>query len=195
MSSDKLRAFIKDIRTLCQQSAALLSLADSVLAKQGWETAQSQNIAFAYGSTAVTLPKRWFPTELFRFYKPPGQIDRIAFASLLLDDDPEGNYTLSEPLASAGLLYFQEDQDPSYQVTQYWWARFHGYAKPSWGDHGAYCLFRPQEVWRSHVAKRPEWYPFHLVKTVGVPLADCISEVVVRERLLQPLVHLLTAPP
>ena len=95
MSSDKLRAFIKDVRTFCQQSAALLNLADSVLAEQGWETAQSQNIAFAYGSTAVTSPKKWFPTELFRFYKPSGGIDRIAFASLLLDDDPEGNYVLS----------------------------------------------------------------------------------------------------
>lgn len=45
------------------------------------------------------------------------------------------------------------------------------------------------------MAQRPEWYPFHVVKTVAIPLADCTSEAVVRERLLQPLVHLLTASP
>ncbi len=158
--TSKLRNFIRDIRTFCQQSAALLDLADRVLADHGWETAQSQNIAFANNSASIAFPKRWFPTELFRFYKPPGRFDRLAFASLLLDDDPDGTYTLDEPLASAGVLYLQADQDLLYQVKEYWWSRFHGYAKGSWSDHGAYCVFRPREVWRDHVAQRPEWYPF-----------------------------------
>lgn len=176
----------------CQQSAALLSLADRALADEGWETAQSQNIAFAGNSASITLPKRWFPTELFRFYKPPGRLDRLAFASLLLDDDPDGSYKLEEPLASAGVLYFQSDLESTYQVTQYWWARFHGYAKDSWGAPGTYCLCKPHEVWRDDVAQHPTWYPFHLVKTVAIPLADCTSEASVRERLLQPFVRLLT---
>lgn len=188
---DKLLSFIKDVRRFCEQAAGILNTADNELARHGWETAMAQNIAFAGTSSTLSAPRLWFPTELFRFYKKQGALNRVAFVSLLLSDDPEGSYALEEPQASCGVLYMTEDLEPTYVVKSYWWARFHGYMKSSGQAGSIYSSLRPREVWPDHVAKDPEWYPFHLVNTFAIPLAECTSEAVVRERVLRPLLEML----
>lgn len=187
-----LGAFIKDIRAFCAQAAAILNQADAEMAEHGWSLAQSSQLVFANNSAVLASPRRWFPSELFRFYRYIDGGQQLAFVSLLLDDDPENSYSLEQPLATAGLLHFREPYDSAaYVVSHYWWSRFYGYVKNDWRGHGEVVQVST-DLWADERERHPDWYPFDRISTFGIPLAEFTAAEIVTKRLLQPLLGLAT---
>lgn len=168
--------FIRDIRRLCQQCAALLKAADEFLARDGWENAMKLNIAHAESSASILVPERWLPQEFARLYKNQAYPHNVIFVALLLDDDKFGDYQLEEPLATAGWVELSE----ALETTTYWWCRLHGY-RPNRRNDGSVQSLEAKDLTWSNKAN------FVRASTLGLPLVSLKSIEALREQLLQPL--------
>lgn len=180
----ELLAFVQEIRTLSTQLADLLGAADKLMTDESWERATAQNIAHGSSSQSLDQPKKWFPYEVFRFYRQEeGHV--IAFVSALLDHDRKGDYKLDEPLITAGWFEFASAAPPSVVPSdKLWWARFHGYMKNR-RDDGTLMQVSPRRDWEADY--RADWYPFDRACSLGLPLAEITSAALLQDRVVKPL--------
>lgn len=179
----ELLAFVQEIRTLSTQLADLLGAADKLMADDSWERATAQNVAYDSSSQSLDQPKKWFPYQVFRFYR---QTDGfvIAFVSLLLDHDRKAEHKINEPLVTAGWFEFTSEAPISVANDKLWWARFHGYMKDR-RDDGSIMRVCPRLEWSGDY--RLDWYPFERACSLGVPLAEISSAAQLQERVVNPL--------
>lgn len=176
----ELQKFVRQVRTLSTQLASVLVSADELMGERKWDMSMAQNIAFASMSTSLKWPRYWYPNEVFRFYQCADRADRLAFVSILLDDDRDEDYVLQQPLLTAGWFDFPEGVQPA-PVTSatYWWARFHGYV-PDRRDDG--------QVVTTDVSNwKDVSYPFTHAHTLGVPLAELTGAGDIKTRIIGPL--------
>ena len=187
----ELLAFIQEIRALSKQLADLLGAADKLMVEEGWERATAQNIAHGSSSQSLDLPKKWFPYEVFRFYRQEeGRV--IAFISVLLDHDRKGEYKLDEPLITAGWFEFLSTAPSVVPSDKLWWARFHGYMKNR-RDDGTLMQVSPRQDWGTDY--RADWYPYERAYSLGVPLAEITSAAQLQERVVKPLLAFMHDSP
>ena len=77
-------------------------------------------------SWSISNAAQWIPTYAFRFYRHKDFPKCIAFISVLLDDDIiEHEYSIKEPIVTAGFLYF--NQTDVSLTGNYWLAKYFGY--------------------------------------------------------------------
>lgn len=93
---------IKQIRQLFEQISKLLSSADVQVTKTGW--LNESNYAIAEISWSKLNPEKWIPINAFRYYKNKTCPNIMAFISILLDDEWYQEYTIKEPLVTAGFF-------------------------------------------------------------------------------------------
>jgi hypothetical protein len=164
---------------------------DKLMAEESWERATAQNIAHGSSSQSLDLPRKWFPYEVFRFYRQEeGHV--IAFISVLLDDDRKGDYKLDEPLITAGWFEFPSVAPSVVPSDKLWWARFHGYMKNR-RDDGTLMQVSPRRDWVADY--REDWYPFERACSIGMPLAEITSTAQLQERVTKPLLAFMQGSP
>jgi hypothetical protein len=179
----ELLAFVQEIRTLSTQLADLLGAADKLMAEESWERATAQNIAHGSSSQSLDQPKKWFPYEVFRFYRQE-EGHAIAFVSVLLDHDRKREYKIDEPLMTAGWFEFASTAPNVVPSDKLWWARFHGYMKDRCDD-GTLMQVSPRRDWEAYY--RADWYPFDRACSLGMPLAEITNTAQLQERVMKPL--------
>lgn len=113
---------VKQVRQLCEQISLLLLTADKQMTKTGWNT--TSNYALADFSYSIHYPSWWIPIFAFRYYKHRDYSNRLAYVSVLLDDHPDGEYTIKEPLVAAGFFDYGKTEADSWEN---WYARYYGH--------------------------------------------------------------------
>lgn len=111
------------VRQVCEQVSSLLQTADDMMTKADCKS-EGNNALYAF-SYSIMNPSQWIPTVAFRFYRHKDYPKRLAFISVLLDNDWEGYYTIKEPYVTAGFLNFGE-AEASLQ-SDYWFSQYFGY--------------------------------------------------------------------
>lgn len=179
--------FVQEIRRFCGQLADLLGSADKLMATDGWELATSSNVAYANPSSSLEKPAKWFPQEVFRFYRNTDNPRALAMVSVLLDSDRKGEYQLVEPLVCGGWFEFAT-QAPFPASDRWWWSRFHAYM-PERRDDGSLNTVSPKTAWPAEY--REDWYPFEKVTTIGLPLVGLTDTGSLDGRIVKPLLRAL----
>jgi len=111
------------VRQVCEQVALLLQTADDLMSKSNWKS--ETNTALHNLSWSILNPAQWIPTVVFRFYKHKDYPKRLAFVSVLLDNDWEKYYTIKEPYVTAGFFDFGEAE--ANLQGDYWYSQYFGY--------------------------------------------------------------------
>jgi hypothetical protein len=122
----KILEFVKEIRRFSEEIALLLKTADDLMKRSGWVTIKG-NTAYASSSQSLDIPKRWYPYDLFRFYKNQHYTEILICISIILDEDLEEPPAtpINEPLITAN--YFQYKKGEKIEVnstkSNFYWAR------------------------------------------------------------------------
>lgn len=114
---------VKQIRQLCEQISQLLSSADGQITKTGWNN--ESNYAIAEISYSILNPEKWIPIMAFRYYKHKEHPNLLAFVSILLDDEWYREYSIKEPLVTAG--FFDYGKSEAGENWDYPYLRCYGY--------------------------------------------------------------------
>jgi hypothetical protein len=124
----KVIEFIKEIRRFSEELTLLLKTAESLMNKEGWNTA-TKNTTYASSSNSLQEAKRWYPFDLFRFYRNSKYPLILAFVSIILEED---NWTaeppktpITEPLVTTGYFVFDKKEDVIVKNENYGWARWY----------------------------------------------------------------------
>lgn len=113
---------VKQARKLCEQVAMLLRTADEQMSKSDWNP--ESNSALSDLSYSILNPTAWIPIIAFRFYRHEDYPNRLAYVSALLDDHWYREYTIAEPLVTAGFL---DSGQTEFSDTENWYARYYGH--------------------------------------------------------------------
>lgn len=124
MSNDgeNILKLVKQMRQLCEQISLLLRTSDEQMTKADWNS--ETNTAIADSSSSLLNPAYWIPIVVFRFYKHKDYPNRLAYVSVLLDDHWDREYTIKEPLVTAG--FFDYGRANVSDDWEYRYARFYG---------------------------------------------------------------------
>jgi hypothetical protein len=120
--AENILKLVKQMRELFGQISLLLRTANEQMAKADWNS--EGNTALVDLSWSIMNPTQWIPTNVFQFYRHKGHTNRLAYISVLLDDDLYGRYTIKEPLVTAGFLDYRQAEISD---DEYWYARYYGY--------------------------------------------------------------------
>jgi len=120
---------VEQIRKLCEQISLLLRTADEQMGKEGWEA--YNNVVLSESSASLLAPEKWFPHELFRFYKNGDYPHLLAYVSVLLDSYSYSGLDkyeeeLTEPLVTAGFFDYGQGKQVG-DNWEYWYSRWYGY--------------------------------------------------------------------
>jgi len=110
-------------RKICEQVALLLSSQEAQMEKKDWKTDRSTAVSDM--SYSIKYPAWWIPIVAFRFYQNENYPNKLAFVSVLLDNHWDDEYSITEPLITAGFFDYGEDKVDG--DLQYSFARIYGY--------------------------------------------------------------------
>lgn len=173
---------VKQLRAILVDTGLLLKTIDGKMEKAGWPLLTPYVTEFSY---SVNNPEKWFPSELFRFYKSEKSKSILPFVSVILDDDREGEYTISEPLVTAG--YFDYGKNEVGNNWHYWYAKWHRYQENPQND-GQIIRLEPSMRWKEDWEEN---YPFEASACFGWPLTSITNEKDVETKIVFPLLNLL----
>ena len=156
---------LRYVQTVFKQVSILLQTSDELLSEHGFTTACG-NQCIVETSSAVTLPVRWLPSTVFRFYLSDDSPRVLLFVSVLLDDRNSDFHppALTECLLTAGAFIHKSEKWD--QKWSHWWARYHGYQHDR-RDDGTVVSSEISE-WRKQ--RNDETRAIERFFTVGVPL-------------------------
>jgi hypothetical protein len=123
----KVIEFIKEIRRFSEELTLLLKTAESLMNKDGWITATG-NTTYSSSSYSLQEAKKWYPFDLFRFYRNSKYPLILAFVSIILEEVEwmgEPPTPITEPLVTAGYFVFDNKEDIIVNNNNYWWARWY----------------------------------------------------------------------
>ena len=114
---------------------------------------------------------------------------------MLLDDDVSGQYTISEPIVTAGLLDFGAGKKALETNWEYWYSEWYGYCgwygveKPR--NEYPVISMGPKDGWKKKwMAAGARDIPFQAFKCFAVPLASVKSDSDVETKIGKPLLAL-----
>lgn len=187
----KILEFIKEIRRFSVEIASLLKTVDDLMERNRWVTVTGST-TYASSSQSLDIPKRWYPYDMFRFYKNANYKDILTYTSIILDEDPwlmvEPPLTpINEPLITAGYFHYNKGEKIEVNSTKdnYWWARFYEYAENRKDDG---TIYGSKENWQEDWG---EEYPFHTFEIFGYPLVAVTNANEVESKIVKPLLDLL----
>jgi len=158
----------RQMTLLSEQLSVLLVTADDLMKRNQWE--KYSNTVTAYISQHVQVPKYWNPNFLFRFFTNKDNPHILAFISVLLDDDVDGEYRgLEEPLLTTGYFKYPGDKSTTENL-EYYYAKWYGY----YGDLHDHKLRVSEPGWKEKL-KKSEEYPFDSFVCFARPLVALTS--------------------
>ncbi len=110
-------------RKIFEQVALLLRTQEVQMEKKNWKT--DRGTAISDMSYHIKYPSWWIPIVAFRFYLNKTNPNKLAFVSVLLDNHWGDEYTIQEPLITAGFLDFGKEKADG--NLDYSYARIYGY--------------------------------------------------------------------
>jgi len=177
---------VKQMKQLCEQVSLLLRTADEQMRKADWK--EEGNVAISDSSASIDNPERWIPIAVFRFYRNGKHPNHLAYVSILLDDHWEGEYTIKEPLVTAGFFdYGQEKVGNVWSNWQYWFARYYGYLSaeyPNLMPDGQPFHFDPR------TAQTGDWGEFKSAEVFALPLTSITNADDVASKITSKLISL-----
>jgi hypothetical protein len=187
----QLSKFIEEVRTFSCQLAELVGTVENQLGTEKWSVYMQQNVCIPNPATGLRADARtWFPVRLFRFYHSEQHPTAIAFVSVLLGD-AKGVDPISEPLLCGGWLSFlSATAAKKVSIDQSWWPHLHA-SISNRRDDGTLCTAVPGDVWPDEYQEHPEWYPFHRIASMALPLAEVTTAQILSERFVKPLLGAL----
>lgn len=184
MSGKDVLQLAQDMRLLHTQIADLLGTADDLVSREGWKWAQSGVPVHAFLSGSIDVPKQWMPSEFFRFYKHDAKSSMLAFVAVVLLPHANEEFTLEEPVVTAGWFSFVGKSVPTLSVQNLWYCRWHLYSKERKLD-GLIKEARVADYPRAEVEKYG--YSFDRARTLAVPLAGITAAAELESRVIKPL--------
>lgn len=188
MSSDgeNILKAIKQTRSICEQISLLLRTLDEQMKKGDWNS--EGNLAIVETSTSILQPMQWVPSDIFRFYRNEDYPNRLAYVSVLLDDDKWREYTIKEPLVTAGFFDYGHvkvgEQGGNWL---YWYARYYGYLAKEKGlsPDGQPFHFDPR------TARTGDWGKFESAEVFALPLTSITNARNAKSMITDKLLELL----
>jgi hypothetical protein len=183
---------IKEVRQLSEDLHLLLSTADGLMKEKGWEPFKNKSIktAMTEHSPSLDIPEEWYPYYLFRFYRKD-KSNFLLFISVLLYNDNEGHYEITEPLITAG--YFDYGQEKvTFNTFEYWYAKWFGYLK----EKADGIIHSSDDNWKdkwktfSNEDSRIN-YPFIKWMCFGLPLTNITNSDELKSKIIKPLIDKL----
>lgn len=177
---------IKQTRSICEQISLLLRTVDEQMKKAGWDS--EGNTAIAESSSSIQQPAQWLPSEVFRFYRHKDYPNRLAYVSILLDDDKWKEYTIKEPLVTAGFFdYGQVKVGEQGDNWLYWYARYYGYLAKDKGlsPDGQHFHFDPR------TARTGDWGEFESAEVFALPLTSITNADDAKSKITDKLLELV----
>ncbi|MGD0146126.1 MAG: hypothetical protein ABSB53_04655 [Nitrososphaerales archaeon] len=193
--AQRIKGNIKNTKIIFEDVAALLETVGKEMERSGWNP--ESNTAVTGVSGVIGQPKLWLPSRMFRFFKNGRYPSLLAFVSVILDDEATGEYTISEPMATAGVLDFgQGSHAVEDRNWEYWYSEWYGYS--SWygydrgKDEWPTIQMGPADDWKAkwkEAGARP--VSFETFKCFGVPLVEVSSDTETRSKIVAPLLALI----
>jgi len=181
-------------RILGRIRQTLLRTAEKAMERKGW--VPESNNAVTGASGMISLPKAWLPSTDFRFFTNNAFPSLLAFISVLLDDENSGEYTIPEPMVTAGLLDFGQGRKASETEWDYWYSEWYGYS--SW--YGAkrerndwpIIQMGPTDDWKTKwKGAGANEVTFQSFKCFGMPLITVTNDEDVQSKIVTPLLALV----
>lgn len=175
---------VKQMKIIYKDISLLLKTVDELIGKKYWNPGwEDQSTCFQ--KSTLNESQEWMPSEIFRFYKNKDDPYRLCFVSILIDDDPEGYYTIQEPLVTAGYFnYGKKEIDVNWS---YWWHRLYGYTNHTKHDGSIAPFIEGKEPNK----KISHAYLFDVGEGFGLPLTDIKTEEDIQSKIITPLLKLL----
>jgi hypothetical protein len=178
---------IKQTRSICEQISLLLRTIDEQMKKAGWNS--EGNTAIVESSLSILQPLQWMPSDVFRFYRNENCPNRLAYVSVLLDDDKWKEYTIKEPLITAGFFdYGQTKVGQQGDNWLYWYARYYGYLAKEKGlnPDGHPFHFDPRTA-----RTGDDWGKFESAEVFALPLTTITSSHDAKSKITDKLLELV----
>lgn len=170
-------------RKICEQVALLLRSQEAQMEKKNWKTDRSTGVSdFSY---SIEYPTWWIPIFAFRVYKNENYPNKLAFASVLLDNHWHGEYTLTEPLVTAGFFdYGNEEVGGDWQ---YSFVRIFAYLAKNhnWEANGEPFFFNRAMLSSSHKGN------FKSGKVFALPLVSINNDKEIKNKITNKLLNIV----
>lgn len=177
---NELTKLVRQMNALSERLSLLPVTADDLMKNSLWE--KYSNTVTAYISQHVQAPKYWIPNFLFRFYTNQKMSRILAFISILLDEDADGEYrNLVEPLITAGFFKYPSEKSTTENL-QYYYAKWYGY----FGDLQNLKAVISDPGWKEKL-KKGEEYPFDSFMCFAYPLVQITNAEDINEKIVKPL--------
>ncbi|MFA5771963.1 MAG: hypothetical protein WC974_04450 [Thermoplasmata archaeon] len=173
---------MRQLRKLDQQLSLLLKSADEQMNRAGWEA--FNNTVMSDSSGSLENPLKWSPDCLFRFYLNGEYPHVLFFVSVILDDDVQKEYKITEPLITAGC--FDAGRGKNVKILDWRWRYAKCYARLENSVHDG-------EVYASKSNWQKDWddSKYKLYKCFGYPLVSISTAEDIETKIVQPLLTLV----
>lgn len=168
----------EQLRSFCRELSLLLTTADSLMNKAGWEPKASSTIT-AENSAGISYPDRWLPSCFFRYYKHTEMSHVLAFISVIVADS-DRKVAVPQAIITGGWVDYGEG-NPIPSGWSFWFARWHLWM-PDGNTEGRLCSSDPREEW-NHTP--PEG--IQTASTFGYLLEEITGPADLEEKIVQRL--------
>ncbi len=179
---------VRQVRRLFGDYALLLQAVAQQLNPAGWK--RQGSTAWDWSSSHIDHADRWLPHYLFSFFFNERHQDRLAYASILLEDDIiNESYSITEPLITGGVFQFEVGVkvDANYQ---YEFSKWFGYAQGpniEAGDATGEVIEMSKKEWENWGEK----YPFKKAQFFGFPVVQISNNSTLKSKFAEKLLELL----
>jgi hypothetical protein len=175
---------IRSMRDFLGDVSQLFVTADGLMSANSWEPLWGSG-CLAEMSYHVSLGHKWMPREAVRPYTNKDNFAGIVTVISVLLDDFQREYKLEEPVIAASYFAFPEEKAKEGLKLDFWQGRCFGWCKlaPD-GTHGSVDKDKPE--WK-------ETYGWKQMEVFGQPLVEITSETLLKEKIIDPLLHMIKA--
>jgi hypothetical protein len=183
--SDTAKNIVEGFRTMrvfCNEAAKMLKTADGMMEEGGWTPTNNKVVGY---SSKVFDPDWWLPTVLHRYYERVECPHILAYVAILLDDLENDTSRISESLLTAGSIDYGHGNKRDKNLTDLICLQ-HLWNKNS-KDDGTLHIADGKEIWEDETPAGSV-----SVKTFAYPLDEILSSEVLKEKIIQPLLKILS---
>lgn len=188
-------ANIRQTRQLFSDICLLLQTVDQRTEENGWKPEGGGVATITEHRSHISYPQNWAPWYAFRFYKNSKWKNILSYVSVLLDNPPDKDYEINQPLVTGGVFDYGAGNSVE-RDWEYWFATWYAYVKYLGFDReisGDGIIERGiNDDWKikwQEVDGTP--VPFVSFKCFGVPLLSVSNPADVESKIIKPMLTIL----
>jgi hypothetical protein len=183
---------IKETKKIYEQISMLLRTVDEQMGERDWDDVGGTVTSDKSGS--LYNPEKWSPYYLFRFYTSDKNKNKLAYVSVLIDDDVDEWYKITdEPLITAG--YFKYNKKNINDDDYYWsFAQLFGFME----KHQKNGKIESYNNWKNDLKKTGIYgnyidiiKPIEKWKCFRLPLTSISSSQDIETKIITPLIDII----